>query len=36
MIRYLVLSFHDGMSEPNFDFYANMKQLTGFLGDLNE
>ena len=36
MIRYMVLSFHDGMSEPNFDSYSNMKQLTGFIGDLNE
>ena len=34
VVRYLIISQHDGMSVENFEIYSNMKQITGVLGDL--
>lgn len=36
MIRILVVAFHDGMKVENFDSHTNLKQLTGFIGDLKD
>lgn len=35
MIRYIIVAGHDGIRQQDFS-YRNFKQLTGFLGDLDE
>jgi hypothetical protein len=36
VVRYLVISMHNGFSEADFDLYTNLKQITGILGDLSD
>lgn len=36
IVRYLIISMHDGFSERDFDLYTNLKPITGALGDLNQ
>lgn len=36
IVKYLIVSQHDGMTFHEFDVYSNMKQITGLLGDLRD